>query len=74
MAFTDSADEHVASALLSRALKTVFDENPGVDRVVLFTDEDGNPNHRAALSCGFLAAVAIGAISSLLTALSQRYG
>lgn len=54
MAFTDSADEHVASALLSRALKTVFDENPGVNRVVFFTDEDENPNHRAALSCGFL--------------------
>lgn len=53
MAFAGSAGEHVASALLSRALKTVFDENPGVDRVVFFTDEDENLNQRAALANGF---------------------
>ncbi len=53
MAFAGSADEHAASVLLSKALKTVFDENPSVDSVVFFTDEDEELNQRAALSNGF---------------------
>ena len=53
MAFEDSADDHAASALLSKALRTVFDENPDVDEVVFFTDEDDRFNQRAALSNGF---------------------
>lgn len=53
MAFAGFTDAHVASALLARALKTVFEENPGVDSVVFFTDEDEKLNQSAALSNGF---------------------
>jgi len=53
MASAASAGEHAASALLSQALRTVFDENPNVDEVVFFTDEDDRFNQRAALSNGF---------------------
>ncbi len=53
MAFANPIDEHVASALLLRALKTVFEENPGVDSVIFFMDEDEKPNQSVALSNGF---------------------
>lgn len=53
MAFADPTDENIASALLSKALTTVFHENPGVDSLVFFTDECDGLNQRAALSNGF---------------------
>ncbi|GEM_PF-734325 len=53
MALTASVDEHTASALLSKALRTVFDENPDVDEVVFFMGEDDRVNQPAALSNGF---------------------